>query len=490
MSDDEDNTNFYGTALPELPNGSTFKPMVYTQHIFTNSQFLLADVIPTRKPITVADQIAVDANGKRRFHGAFTGGFSAGYWNTVGSQEGWKPKEFKSSRTEKASRVQQNPNDFMDEEDCGEFGINPQRIQTTTDFTAGDANSAERGAGADAAAANPMLNLFLMPAKDRASVALLKRMGWRENKGKYFNVQYPERFLKHGNNFPDGKSYRSHSARKTQVKVYQCSMGPFESSAGADNKENDDDADEADANDSDASCESVTFNPDDFEAMAHAPKTNRFGLGYRGLIGSDRSTSLEQTSAGRHVNLFAPSFEVVDRKTQKKLTVRGQAFGVGAFEEDDDDIYALDDMSTYSFEQPGAKRSRDQTAALHAAPVKYHQTIAGFKPADAMVRSAEKRVYTVSMPRDFRPRNWLQRRTRFEPRRDAPAVAEAPGTAAGMGRHMLTPDQRGQLLGAASAKVQPAVLPLAAKTVATAAAKPVAEMPSRAKQMLESFESR
>lgn len=53
----------------------------------------------------MADQIAVDANGKRRFHGAFTGGFSAGFWNTVGSLEGWKPQAFKSSRTEKAQRL-------------------------------------------------------------------------------------------------------------------------------------------------------------------------------------------------------------------------------------------------------------------------------------------------------------------------------------------------------------------------------------------------
>ena len=64
-------------------------------------------MIPTKKPITVADQIALDANGKRRFHGAFTGGFSAGFWNTVGSLEGWKPQTFKSSRLEKAERVVQ-----------------------------------------------------------------------------------------------------------------------------------------------------------------------------------------------------------------------------------------------------------------------------------------------------------------------------------------------------------------------------------------------
>ena len=42
-------------------------------------------------------------DGKRRFHGAFTGGFSAGHWNTVGTEEGWAPQEFRSSRGEKVA---------------------------------------------------------------------------------------------------------------------------------------------------------------------------------------------------------------------------------------------------------------------------------------------------------------------------------------------------------------------------------------------------
>ena len=33
-----------------------------------------------------------------RFHGAFTGGFSAGHHNTAGSSEGWTPATFRSSR--------------------------------------------------------------------------------------------------------------------------------------------------------------------------------------------------------------------------------------------------------------------------------------------------------------------------------------------------------------------------------------------------------
>ena len=32
--------------------------------------------------------MSLTSKGRRRFHGAFTGGFSAGYFNTVGSEEG------------------------------------------------------------------------------------------------------------------------------------------------------------------------------------------------------------------------------------------------------------------------------------------------------------------------------------------------------------------------------------------------------------------
>ena len=34
------------------------------------------------------EQYVTDSKGRRRFHGAFTGGFSAGYFNTVGTKEG------------------------------------------------------------------------------------------------------------------------------------------------------------------------------------------------------------------------------------------------------------------------------------------------------------------------------------------------------------------------------------------------------------------
>lgn len=79
--------------------------------------------------------MARDAQGRRRFHGAFTGGFSAGFFNTVSTLEGWRPSEFKSSRGERSQKTQQQrPEDFMDDEDVGEFGIAPQVVRATKEY--------------------------------------------------------------------------------------------------------------------------------------------------------------------------------------------------------------------------------------------------------------------------------------------------------------------------------------------------------------------
>jgi hypothetical protein len=61
--------------------------------------------------------VAVDSEGRKRFHGAFTGGFSAGYFNTVGSAEGFKPQTFVSSRQNRAPKRAYVALDYMDSED-------------------------------------------------------------------------------------------------------------------------------------------------------------------------------------------------------------------------------------------------------------------------------------------------------------------------------------------------------------------------------------
>lgn len=90
------------------------KKSIQLSHIVLNT----LDAVPKKKPITIEDQYAKDEHGRRRFHGAFTGGFSAGFCNTVGSLEGWQPSTFKSSRGSRAESKSQSVFDFMDAEVC------------------------------------------------------------------------------------------------------------------------------------------------------------------------------------------------------------------------------------------------------------------------------------------------------------------------------------------------------------------------------------
>lgn len=96
---------------------------------------IFTDNLPRKKPVSVEDQIVTDEKGRRRFHGAFTGGFSAGYFNSVGSRDGWRPQQFKSSRSSKAGNLVQRPEDYMDDEDTGEFGFAPTAIRATQQYS-------------------------------------------------------------------------------------------------------------------------------------------------------------------------------------------------------------------------------------------------------------------------------------------------------------------------------------------------------------------
>ena len=68
-------------------------------------------------------KVADERTGKRKFHGAFTGGFQAGYKNTCGSNLGFTPQTFVSNRNNRAN-VTQEITDFMDHEDIEEISIN------------------------------------------------------------------------------------------------------------------------------------------------------------------------------------------------------------------------------------------------------------------------------------------------------------------------------------------------------------------------------
>ncbi|KAK3945537.1 hypothetical protein QBC46DRAFT_349408 [Diplogelasinospora grovesii] len=129
--------------------------------------------------VPVWKQEVRDERGRKRLHGAFTGGWSAGYFNTVGSKEGWTPSTFVSSRTNRrkddAKATLQRPEDFMDEEDLAE-AEEAKKIQTTSDF-AGLGSTED-----DVSRINSLMGLFRVDGETMGT-KLLKKMGWREGQG-------------------------------------------------------------------------------------------------------------------------------------------------------------------------------------------------------------------------------------------------------------------------------------------------------------------
>ncbi|XP_016976920.2 G patch domain-containing protein 1 homolog [Drosophila rhopaloa] len=398
----------------------------------TPLQPLEKDVVPAKKPVGIEDQIVKDENGKRRFHGAFTGGFSAGFWNTVGSLEGWTPQTFKSSRAEKATpRAQLKPEDFMDNEDLGEFGIAPQGIRTRDEFAKEDEQEQRSGQrrrklmqpelGVGPIPGVPVLEQLLRPVRDKVAVRILKSMGWKPGQGVGPRQTRKEK--------------RQATARNTREQYLLDHYGAeglpeqTESNGEDSNSEEEDDED-------------ITFAPDDFEPIFYTPKENRFGMSYSGLSRDPilSKSSSSSAKAMQHINLFG---QLEEQAKNKQLSIRGQAFGVGAFEEEDEDIYARDDMTRYDFSL--ADKKPKQKKQQH---VQQRHVIDGF--SEDKSGAALQKPYAIDLPRDFQARNWLQRKSRFAPMDKERAKKLETATEykrSGLGRHDFNPDQRAQLLG-------------------------------------------
>ncbi|KIZ04923.1 putative G patch domain-containing protein 1 like protein [Monoraphidium neglectum] len=200
-SDSDDDTYvYYGTPLQdEQPQGPSRDK---------------APQDPTQtRALPVHQQEVTDEQGRRRFHGAFTGGFSAGYYNT----EGFTPATFKSSRTARAGagdqqqqqeqgqqqqqqgqqgqqQGQQGQHDldfFLDEDEKEERGRLALALAPDYD-TFGDAaaQAARARAAAEAAGtARPqiipggVIDELVAPAAAGVGVRLLQKMGWRQGRG-------------------------------------------------------------------------------------------------------------------------------------------------------------------------------------------------------------------------------------------------------------------------------------------------------------------
>lgn len=234
------------------------------------------------------------------------------YFNTVGSKEGWTPTTFVSSRQNRAKeRVQQRPEDFMDEEDLRE-AEESRRLQTADEFAGFGSTESElhRRGG--------LMDIF-MPTGETIGVKLLKRMGWREGQG---------------------------IGPKVRRKAY---LGDDETPGHA------------------LSQETHLFAPKNPPMIAFVHKTDRKGLGYEGetRLESSLSTGANDSDEDESDPFYGQRLAGEKPKPKTKEPRRG-GFGVGVLNDtgsDDEDPYEIGPRISYNRVIGGDKKKKKKAAA-------------------------------------------------------------------------------------------------------------------------------
>lgn len=145
--------------------------------------------------------------------------------------------------------------------------------------------------------------------------------------------------------------------------------------------------------------------PELYKDFLAKPKDNTFGLGYSGL---DKS----------HFSLFPSQEQFKAVSGDKKFSISGQAFGVGAFEEEDDDIYVRDDMSKYDFE---LKSERDEAKAR----TEQSKLVLGLFEQSKQILSSTRKYPAPTIPHSFTGKHRVKK-SRFEPVPEEPTTKINP----------------------------------------------------------------
>lgn len=205
------------------------------------------------------------------------------YFNTVGSKEGWAPKAFVSSRSNRNKDVAQRAEDYMDEEDKAEAAESRQLETVQSSATIGRVGQSENDA---------FFGLFVTE-EETMGVKIAQKMGWRRNQGVGRKVKRAAH-LGDGHN-PSSSDQSGHA-----------------------------------------------FAPKDSNMMPLAAESvNRKGLGYESEARLGVATEKETPTRPM---LALPFLEGSKSKPIKKLPAKKSSFGVGILNDtgsDDEDPYEL-----------------------------------------------------------------------------------------------------------------------------------------------------
>lgn len=331
-----------------------------------------------------------DEEGRRRFHGAFTGGFSAGYYNTAGSKEGWTPQTFTSSRKNRAEVRQQNISNFLDDEDIQ--GIGGHALETSLQFDTFGFTAAELARKQaekeqekrPSAIPGPVPDELVLPAANSIGVKMLLKMGWRR-----------------GHSIRETHSVSLSDARREARKAFLAFSGNERGSESSSIEPS-----RPDSEDLTERCDAELSSSQSIPVFVLNPKQDLHGLGYDPFKHApefrDRKRSRESTNKdhGRSV--------VSTRKNQLASNSGKYApgFGIGALEDldiEDEDIYAT------GFEFVESEVEEDEPSRTvgdnkrKVEPSK-RGALTGFKIASSF-DSCSERFSPPVIPPDFEPRH-------------------------------------------------------------------------------------
>ncbi|KAI0792217.1 hypothetical protein C8Q75DRAFT_792313 [Abortiporus biennis] len=313
-----------------------------------------------------------DEKGRRRLHGAFTGGFSAGYFNTVGSKEGWAPSTFVSSRSERAKQKAARPEDFMDEEDLQELRESRNLVDETEemDFGGTEAELKKRQGlvnEEDDSMASAIASSLAPSPQDSAGARILKKMGWRMGQGVGPRLTYAQR-----------KAQDNASGVSSMI-------------------EDDEEA------------KKHMYPRRDTPVLLAPRKDNFHGLGYSPGMSLMESIESGSSTGGRNERKAGFGLGALNDADEDDLEVYDTAYGAGpsrgthsrvAYEgREDDDRIAIGSSSKHPFKRPSVQASASSGQAL--------RTFRDGRPAVAgFIVSSEPVVQDLSFPFPEVPKDW------------------------------------------------------------------------------------
>lgn len=337
MSGDDEDFVFYGT------------PIEREEEISSRRKKAVAEASGQLRTLPPWKQEVTDEEGRRRFHGAFTGGYSAGYYNTVGSKEGFAPKSFTSSRKNRAEINQQNIYNFLDEDEKTELedrSLGTSMQFDTFGFTA--AELARKQAEKEqqqrpSTIPGPIPDDLIIPATESIGVKLLLRMGWR-----------------HGRSIKNSSKSSQSDARREARKAFLAFSSENEGLKLAG---------QVDEDDSGSAPDMPVVKDDQFSSTpvyVINPKQDLYGLGY---------DPFKQAPEFREKKRLRYSGKV-EMDQQRPLSMKRKAapgFGIGALEDldaEDEDIYD----SVYDFEDTYVQEIEEPSRSLNVDNLKIVDT--------------------------------------------------------------------------------------------------------------------